>query len=37
VVLDSAGGENAVTGDYLFRDQASFGNTDGIWGIMRVQ
>jgi hypothetical protein len=37
VVLDNAGGENGVTGDYLFRDQASFGNTDGIWGIMRVE
>jgi hypothetical protein len=33
----SAGGGNAVTGDYLFRDNAGFGTTSGIWGIMRVQ
>ena len=37
IVLPSAGGPNAVPGDYLFRDQASFGNTDGLWGIMRVE
>jgi hypothetical protein len=36
-VLPSAGGRNAVKGDYLFRDQASFGNTAGFWGILRVQ
>ncbi len=37
IVLPSAGGVNAVDNtDYLFRDQASFGNTDGIWGILRV-
>jgi hypothetical protein len=35
--LPSAGGANAVKGDYLFRDQASFGNIDGLWGILRVQ
>ncbi len=33
----SAGGGNAVTGDYLFRDNAGFGTTAGIWGILRVQ
>jgi len=33
----SAGGGNAVTGDYLFRDNAGFGNTSGLWGILRVQ
>ncbi|MBI2217613.1 MAG: hypothetical protein HYU51_09980 [Candidatus Rokubacteria bacterium] len=32
-----AGGVGGVTGDYLFRDQASFGNTQGLWGIMRVE
>jgi hypothetical protein len=32
-----AGGVNKVKGDYLFRDQASFGNTQGLWGIMRVE
>jgi hypothetical protein len=26
-----------VTGDYLFRDNAGFGNTAGVWGILRVQ
>jgi hypothetical protein len=31
-----AGGVGRVPGDYLFRDQASFGNTDGLWGILRV-
>jgi hypothetical protein len=34
--LPSAGGGNNVTGDYLFRDNAGFGNTSGIWGILRV-
>jgi hypothetical protein len=33
----SAGGGNAITGDYLWRDNAGFGNTAGIWGILRVQ
>ena len=36
IVLDSAGGGNARTGDYLFRDQASFGSASGVWGILRV-
>jgi len=31
-----AGGDNAVAGDYLFRDHASFGNASGVWGILRV-
>jgi len=31
-----AGGVGQVTGDYLFRDQGSFGNTQGLWGILRV-
>jgi hypothetical protein len=35
--FENAGGANGVAGDYLFRDQASFGNTDGIWGLMRVE
>jgi hypothetical protein len=37
IVLPSAGGRSGVTGDFLFRDHASFGVTDGIWGIMRVE
>jgi hypothetical protein len=35
--LPSAGGGNAIVGDYLFRDHAGFGNTSGLWGILRVQ
>ena len=33
----SAGGGNAIKGDYLWRDNAGFGTTSGIWGILRVQ
>jgi hypothetical protein len=35
-IVVEAGGADGVTGDFLFRDHASFGVTDGIWGIMRV-
>ena len=35
-LLPSAGGGNGVTGDYLFRDNGSFGNASGLWGILRV-
>jgi hypothetical protein len=35
--LRSAGGGNALPGDYLFRDNAGFGTTSGLWGILRVQ
>jgi hypothetical protein len=35
IVLPSAG--NGVARDYLFRDHGSFGNTDGLWGILRVE
>jgi hypothetical protein len=37
VVLPSAGGGNAVPGDYLMRDAASFGNASGVWSILRVK
>jgi hypothetical protein len=37
IVSPSAGGAFGVRGDYLFRDQAAFGNTQGLWGILRVQ
>ena len=37
VVLPSAGGGNAVKGDYLIRDGASFGNASGLWNILRVK
>ena len=32
----SAGGGNAIPGDYLFRDYAAYGNASGLWGILRV-
>jgi hypothetical protein len=35
-MFPSAGGANAVPGDYLFRDYAGFGNVSGLWGILRV-
>jgi hypothetical protein len=35
-LLGPAGGRGAVTGDYLFRDQASMQFDGGLWGIMRV-
>lgn len=35
-MFPSAGGANAVPGDYLYRDQAAFGNLGGIWGLLRV-
>jgi hypothetical protein len=35
--IGGAGGVGRVPGDYLFRDQGSFGNTSGLWGILRVE
>lgn len=35
-MFPSAGGSNAVPGDYLYRDYAAFGNLGGIWGLLRV-
>jgi hypothetical protein len=37
IFLPSAGGGNGVIGDYLMRDQMSFGSVSGLWGIMRVK
>jgi hypothetical protein len=37
VVIPSAGGTNGVPGDYLFRDHMGLGNTQGLWGIIRVE
>lgn len=37
IVAQHAGGANGVKGDYLYKDQASFGNLGGLWGILRVQ
>ena len=35
-MIPSAGGANAVPGDYLLRDYAGFGNAGGLWGLLRV-
>jgi len=35
--LQSAGGSDAVPGDYLFRDIGGFGVTGGVWSLLRVQ
>jgi hypothetical protein len=34
--FNGAGGADAVTGDYLFRDTAAAGMGGGAWGILRV-
>jgi hypothetical protein len=36
VLKNGAGGAFGTIGDYLFRDQASFGFDGGMWGILRV-
>ena len=36
-ILTRAGGSRAAPGDYLYRDIASFGNLNGLWGIVRVE
>ncbi|MDH5789678.1 MAG: hypothetical protein OEZ27_03715, partial [Nitrospinota bacterium] len=36
MVLQKAGGANGVTGDYLWRNQASFQFDAGHWGLLRV-
>ena len=36
-VVPQAGGPAQVPGDYLFRDNGSFGNYQGLWGILRVK
>lgn len=36
LLKNGAGGRFRVTGDYLFRDQASFTFDGGLWGIFRV-
>jgi len=37
ILLREAGGKFKVHGDYLYRDQASFGNLAGLWSVVRVQ
>jgi hypothetical protein len=36
-VFPSAGGVNQIKGDYLFHDRSSAGNTQGLFGILRVE
>jgi hypothetical protein len=36
-IMTEAGGPFEVPGDYLYRDLASFGNLNGLWGILRVE
>jgi hypothetical protein len=36
-ILTKAGGAMAVPGDYLYRDVASFGHLNGLWGVVRVE
>jgi manganese oxidase len=37
VLIPRAGGDNAIRGDYLFRDHMGLGNNGGLWGIIRVE
>jgi len=36
-ILTRGGGTMAAPGDYLYRDVASFGNTNGLWGVVRIE
>lgn len=36
-IVTQAGGPFAAPGDYLYRDIASFGNLNGLWGVLRVE
>lgn len=36
LLIDSAGGKNNVTGDYLYNDMVNLGFQGGVWGIMTV-
>ncbi len=37
MVFPRAGGKYRVAGDYLWRDHAGFGITNGLWAIVRVE
>lgn len=37
LILPRAGGTYGVTGDYLWRDHAGFGITNGLWALIRVE
>lgn len=36
-IVTHGGGARQVPGDYLYRDVASFGNLNGLWGIVRIE
>lgn len=35
--MTNGGGSRSVPGDYLYRDIGSFGNMNGLWGIVRIE
>lgn len=37
LVFPRAGGKRGVKGDYLWRDYAGFGITNGLWALIRVE
>jgi hypothetical protein len=37
MVFPHAGGIKRITGDYLWRDHAGFGITNGLWALVRVE
>lgn len=37
LVMPKAGGKHLVKGDYLYRDHAGFGITNGLWALVRVE
>ncbi len=37
LIFPRAGGKHGVTGDYLWRDHAGFGITNGLWAIIRIE
>jgi hypothetical protein len=37
MVFSRAGGNKRIAGDYLWRDQAGFGITNGLWALIRVE
>lgn len=36
LLIESAGGKNAVAGDYLYNDVVNLGYQGGVWGVMTV-
>jgi hypothetical protein len=37
MIFSRAGGNKRIAGDYLWRDQAGFGITNGLWALIRVE